>query len=120
MSINIEELTIKDVREIAAMFGCTLSRNATPTISADHPFPIGSPMLFRTVTMIDTGIVKAVYPTEIVVTDAAWVPDTGRFADAVKKAEFGEVEPFPDGDVIIGCGSIIDAIKITKTPRSQK
>ena len=35
-------------------------------------------------------------------------------------AEFGEVEPFPAGRVIIGRGSIIDAVVIKLSPRSQK
>jgi hypothetical protein len=62
----------------------------------------------------------AVTPQELVIEDAAWIADTGRFADAVKKAEFGEVEPFPDGRVIVGRGAIIDAVQIKLSPRSQK
>ena len=44
----------------------------------------------------------------------------GRFAQAVATAEFGETEPFPDGRVIIGRGSIIDAVQIKQTIRVQK
>ena len=110
--MNIEDLTIKQARELSAMF-------STQQSSA-HPFEIGKPYLIRTVTMIDTGIVKAVYPTEIVLTDAAWIADTGRFSDAIAKSEFGEVEPFPDGEVIVGRGSIVDAVRINKVQRSQK
>ena len=96
------------------------SEDLTIKQSTAHPFEIGKPYLIRTVTMIDTGIVKAVYPTEIVLTDAAWIADTGRFSDAIAKSEFGEVEPFPDGEVIVGRGSIIDAVRINKVQRSQK
>ena len=70
--------------------------------------------------MIDTGKVVKVTDQEIVLEDAAWIADTGRFSDAIKKCEFNEVEPFPDGKVIIGRGAIIDAVKIKKSPRSQK
>ena len=35
-------------------------------------------------------------------------------------AEFAEVEPFPAGRVIIGRGSVVDAVKIPVLPRSQK
>ena len=111
--MQIEELTIGQARELAALFG-------QPQFTTAHPFKIGKPYLIRTVTMIDTGIVKAVYPTEIILTDAAWIAETGRFSDAVKKAEFDEVEPFPEGEVIIGRSAIIDAVEITKLPRSQK
>lgn len=112
--MNIEALTIGDARQIAALF------STIPATSPSHPFEVGEAYLIRTVTMIDTGVIKAVYPTEIVLTDAAWIADTGRFSDAIRKAEFSEVEPFPDGEVIIGRGAIIDAVRITKIPRSQK
>lgn len=112
--MNINEITIGEARQLAALFQGQMTANTS------HPFEIGKAYLIRTVTMIDTGIVKAVYPAEIVLTDAAWIADTGRFSDAVKKAEFNEVEPFPEGEIIIGRGSIIDAVQISKLPRSQK
>src|SRR6185369_836883 len=68
----------------------------------EAPWIIGKAYLIRTVTMIDTGVLVAVTPTELVLEEAAWIADTGRFSDAIAKAEFDEVEPFPDGPVIIG------------------
>jgi hypothetical protein len=112
--MNPDELTIKEARELVALF------NAGNISQNQHPYEIGQPHLIRTVTMIDTGIIVRVTQQEIVLKDAAWIADTGRFADAVKRAEFGEVEPFPDGEVIVGRGAVIDAVKITKAPRSQK
>jgi hypothetical protein len=85
-----------------------------------NPYRIGKNYLIRTVTMIDTGRVVAVTEHEIVLEDAAWVADTGRFADALKSGAFSEVEPFPDGEVIIGRYSVIDAVQIDKLPREQK
>lgn len=87
--------------------------------SAEHPFEIGKPYLIRTVTNYLTGKVVGVTQTEIVLTDAAWIADTGRFSDALKKSAFNEVEPFPDGEVIVGRGALIDACRITKLPREQ-
>lgn len=84
------------------------------------PWEIGAIYLIRTVTMIDTGRLVAVSSQELVLEDAAWIPDTGRFSDSLRKSEFGEVEPFPDGRVIVGRGSVIDAIRIKVAPRSQK
>ena len=55
------------------------------------PWVIGQNYLIRTVTMIDTGRVTAVYEHEIVLEDAAWIADTGRFQDALKMCEFSEV-----------------------------
>lgn len=86
----------------------------------DHPYEIGKIYLVRTVTMIDTGRLIAVTNQELVLEDAAWIADTGRFAQAIEKAEFNEVEPFPAGRVIINRGAIIDAVQITKSQRSQK
>lgn len=111
--MNINELTIAQVREIAAMFGQTVAK-------ANHPFEIGQNYLIRTVTMIDTGRVVAVTESEIVLEDAAWIADTGRWADALASSEFSEVEPFPAGRVIVGRGAIIDAVQIKTLPRKQK
>jgi hypothetical protein len=115
--MKIDDLTIGEARQLASMFNTQAPTHMT---LVDHPYEIGAPYLIRTVTMIDTGVLVAVTPQELVLKEAAWIADTGRFAQAIAKAEFGEVEPFPDGFVIIGRGAIIDAVKITKTPRSQK
>lgn len=111
--MNIEDLTIKQARELSAMFSGTKSTDSSA-------WEIGKCYLIRTVTMIATGRLVAVTEHELVIEDAAWIADTGRFSDAVKNATFGEVEPFPDGRVIIGRGSIVDAVIIVKLPRSQK
>ena len=113
--MNIDDLTVGQARELVQMFGVT-----AVSAAADHPWEIGQNYLIRTVTMIDAGKLVAVTAQELVLEDASWIADTGRFADAVEKAEFSEVEPFPDGKVIIGRGSVIDAVKIKKIPRSQK
>lgn len=86
----------------------------------DDIWQIGANYLIRTVTMIDTGRLVAVGEHELVLEDAAWIADTGRFSYAVIKAEFNEVEPFPTGNVIIGRGSIVDAVQIPSLPRKQK
>lgn len=112
---KIDSLTIAEAREIAALF----QLGQTPACS--HPYEIGKLYLIRTVTMIDTGRVVAVTPQEIVLEDAAWIADTGRFSDALKSQSFNEVEPFPDGRVIINRSAVIDAVQIEgKPPRSQK
>lgn len=111
---KIDELTLGEVKQLIGMFG-----SSTPVADNSH-WVIGANYLIRTVTMIDTGRLVAVTQQELVLEDAAWIADTGRFAQAVEKAEFGEVEPFPAGKVIIGRGAIIDAVQIKLVPRSQK
>lgn len=118
MSSKIDSLTIAEAREIAALFA--LAQVAPKCAASAHPYEIGKTYLIRTVSMIDTGRVVEVTDREIVLEDAAWIADTGRFADALKTASFNEVEPFPDGRVIIGRASVIDAVQIPSFTRSQK
>jgi len=111
-SVNINDLTIGEAKQLAAMFAQQ---------PADHSaWEVGACYLIRTVTMIDTGRVVAVTPHEIVLEDAAWIADTGRFSDALVSVDFAEVEPFPTGHIIVGRGSIVDAVKIAALPREQK
>lgn len=111
--MEIDKLTIGEARQIAALLG----NNSTTA----HPFQIGKGYFIRTITHHFTGRLIAVYPSELVIEDAAWIADDGRFKDAVAEGKFNEVEPFPDGPVVIGRNSIIDACVIeTKLPRSQK
>ena len=86
-----------------------------------HPWEVGKVYFVRTVTYHLTGRIKWVGSTELVVTEAAWIADSGRFADALTSENFEEVEPFPTGsEVIIGRQSIIDAVQITKPQMEQK
>jgi len=88
----------------------------------DSPFVIGENYLIRTVTMIYTGKLVKVFEKELVVVDAAWIPETERWADSVGKGDFKEVEPYPDkAEVILNREAILDIIKVHwKLPRSQK
>jgi hypothetical protein len=81
---------------------------------------IGAIYLIRTVTMIDTGRLVAVTDNELVLEDAAWIADTGRFSDALRDSDFNEVEPFPPGRVIVNRKSVIDAVQIGAAPLEQK
>jgi hypothetical protein len=109
--MNIDDLTLGQIKSLGSLF--------TPQVD-NSAWEVGAIYLIRTVTMIDTGRLVAVTAQELVLEDAAWIADTGRFADAVAKAEFGEVEPFPDGRIILGRGAVIDAVKIKLAPRSQR
>ena len=114
--MKFDDLTIGEARQLASMF------SSQPALPADvtGAWEIGKNYLVRTVTMIDTGKLVAVGTQELVFEDAAWIADTGRFAGSLQTVNFNEVEPFPEGRVIIGRGSIIDAIQIPKLPREQK
>ena len=113
-------LTIEQALALCGVLNGNRCEPAAPTQSDSSHWEIGKIYLIRTVTMIDTGRLVAVTPQELILEDAAWIADTGRFSDAVASAEFGEVEPFPAGRVIIGRGAVIDAVQINKIQRSKK
>lgn len=113
MTFNIDDLTLKQIREISNLV-------KGGDISKPHPFKVGKNYLIRTVTMILVGRLEAVHDTELVLSSASWIADTGRFHDALKTGSVAEVEPFTE-DVIVGRGSLIDATIWTNAlPKEQK
>ena len=60
--------------------------------------------------------------SEIVITDAAWISDDGRFTQAIAEGKLSEVEPYPDGEpVLINRQFINSAVRVGwPMPRSQK
>jgi hypothetical protein len=109
--MDISKLTIGEAREIAALF----------TGQSNHPFVIGANYFIRTVTHHLTGRLVGVTTQELVLESAAWIADDGRLTDALKTCTFNEVEIFPaNQNVIVGRGSMIDAVQITTIPSSQK
>jgi len=112
--MNIDELTLGQIKQIRELTG---GSQAQPQ---SHPWVIGEHYVVRTVTMIQTGVLIAVHPQELVLADACWIADTGRWHDFLKSPDtVKEVEPFTE-DAIIGRGGIIDAQKLPKFNRIQK
>jgi len=90
----------------------------------EHPFwKVNKNYFIRTVTHYLTGRLVNITSQELILVDAAWIADTGRYADAIAgaKATLNEVEPYPDGqEVIVGRGAIVDATEwMHKLPRKQ-
>lgn len=84
---------------------------ATKKATLDAPYTVGETYFIRTVTHYVTGRMVAVFPAELVLEDACWIADTGRFSVALKTGDLSETEPFPDGYVTIGRGAVIDACR---------
>lgn len=111
--MKLDELTIGEARELSRMF-CGAPSNG------GGPWKIGEKYLIRTVTNYLTGRLVSVGAQELVIEDAAWIADTGRFSDALKTGKLNEVEPI-GSPVIVGRGSIVDAeIWTFDLPREQK
>jgi hypothetical protein len=83
---------------------------------------IGKNVFIRTVTHHYTGRLVAVYPTELVLTDAAWIADDGRFHEVFLSGEFSEVEPYADDLlVVVSRLALCDACEFKfKLPRKTK
>lgn len=82
---------------------------------------IGKQYFIRTVTHYNVGRLVAVTDTDLILDNAAWVADTGRFADALKSGDFKEIEPFPAGRINVSRSAYIDAcIYLGQLPLSQK
>jgi hypothetical protein len=79
--------------------------------SKASPFLLGQKVFLRKVTMIDTGVIVAVYDDYLVLVQAAWIADTGRYANAMQDGPtvFAEVEPYPAAKAIIcALGDFVD------------
>ena len=88
--------------------------------SSVYPWEIGEKYFIRTVTMHLVGKLIAVTDKELVLENASWIADSGRFHDALKSGKFDEVEPFIN-DVIVNQTSVIDAtIFDHELPQCQK
>ena len=75
---------------------------------------VGAAYLIRTVTHYWLGKCAYLDDKELVLTGAGWVASTGRYnetvRDGLKPRGNEEFEPVP-GEVIIGRGSIVDAVE---------
>lgn len=103
MGINIDELTVGEIKQIAKMAGCSSVQN-------DIPLTIGESYFFRTVTYHYVGRAVKVEGDFIFLEDAAWVADSGRFYNALKDCEFKEIEPYPNG-TRVNIKSVVDFCK---------
>jgi len=86
----------------------------------ESPWRIGEKYFIRGVTMHVIGKLIMVTDKELLLTNASWVADSGRFNNALKTGELDEVEPFVK-DVIVNRSAIMDAtIWMFDCPRDVK
>ena len=92
---------------------------ATKATVQKTPFEIGQAYFFRTVTYHLTGRVTAIVGGFLLLDQAAWIADSGRFARAIADGELSEVEPV--GKAIVNLSAITDAFPwIHELPEKQK
>jgi hypothetical protein len=81
---------------------------------------LGKKVFIRTVTFHYTGLLAQADEQFLRLSEAAWIADSGRFADALKMGSLSEVEPYP-GDVLVAVGSIVDVTEWQhELPRTQR
>lgn len=86
------------------------SQKEKVTLKKVGVWQVGKHYVLRTVTMIDVGRLVEVTDQELVLENASWIADTGRWNEFLKSGKYSECEPFPDGRVIVGRGALIDAM----------
>jgi hypothetical protein len=101
------EISLKDLKELFD------KSNETCSSSDDSHWIVGKSYLIRTVTMIQVGNLEKVTDKEIVLSNAAWIADTGRFSESIISGDFDEVEMFSSSHcVIVNRSSLIDAQQV--------
>ncbi|MHB1023315.1 MAG: hypothetical protein ACYC0Z_12990 [Acidobacteriaceae bacterium] len=116
--MNIVELILKQIRKIQAI----VRRPDKSGFQPESRYPVGKNVIIRTVTMIYTGKLHEVTPTDLILIDCSWIPETERFMSFVAEGKVRECEPYPDGlPVYINRGALLDMCELQKDlPRSQK
>ena len=97
----------------------TKASASAPNLS---PVQVGNNVYIRTVTYHYTGRIVQLSDAEIVLDDAAWIADSGRFTQAMAHGTLSEVEPYPGGvHVSISRGADVDVSSwLHDLPRAQK
>lgn len=88
--------------------------------SYELPFKIGDKVFLRTVTYHLTGRVKRIVGKFLILEDAAWIADDGRFMNAINEGKLNEIEPV-NCEVTVNTDALIDSYEWSHDlPRGQK
>ena len=97
----VEDMTIGEFQRLASAL-------SAPSGTDAGPWKIGKKYIVMTCTRFLVGRLSYVGDQELVLDDASWVADTGRFNETMKSGAIDEVEPY-FGPAIVGRGAITDA-----------
>lgn len=90
-----------------------------PWNGSELPFAVGKSYFIRTVTYHALGNLESIKGSFLVLTDACWVADSGKFSKAIKDGELNEVEFV--GNMIVSIHAIADAFPwVHKLPKETK
>ena len=96
--------------EIYIRKGSQEERKTAPVKSVQkHPYTLKKQWFVQTATHYFVGLLSAVTDGELILDEAAWVADTGRFNEFMKTGAASELEPC-NGPVVVNRGAIIAAM----------
>ncbi len=120
--MNINELTLGQLKEIQAMTNFGTNKSATEQNKSF--FVIGQKYFIRTVTFHYCGVLEGFDNNglELIFKNVSWIADDGRFTDAMLSGTFKEVEMYKsNSEVLVNRGTIVDAVVWThELPKEQK
>jgi len=102
-NMDIENLTIRQAREIAALLG-TLGTGTEPSAYTRY---LGKNVVIRSVTYHYIGRLALVCSDALVLEDASWLACSVRWGEGLRTGKVDEVEPYP-GECTVSSGAIID------------
>ncbi len=111
--MNIDNLTFGELKQIASMFNGGKQQE-------ESPFEIGKAYLFRTVTHIDIGRVVAIKGKFVMLEDACWVANTGRYHECLSNGSIEEYEGYPNGNGLNSTALIDFCEWVHELPRGNK
>ena len=113
------ERTVKISEETYQRLKEQLVNDSRPFVFGKVDDFIGRAWFIRTVTYHLVGKVTAITGRFLVMSDASWVADSGRFMQAIKSGTLSEVEPV--GSALVSMDAITDAFPwVHPLPDKQK
>jgi hypothetical protein len=111
-------ITMNELGELVAGLLGVMKPDSTSNRSCS--LKVGEKYLIRTVTFYYLGRLNSITDCDLVLENASWIPDTGRFSDCLVSGELNEIEPYPN-TVIVNRGMISDCSVWKHTlPREKK
>ena len=112
MKKSTDNLTLGEIKELMTLFG--------KQSALELPYSVGDKVFIRTVTHYLTGRIKRIVGKFLVLTEAAWIADTGRFMKCIEKGNINECEPVTS-DVCVNSDTIVDSYQwLFDLPKVQK
>lgn len=104
---------------VEAILNCSTESKQPNQQSRKTFLEVSKVYAFRTITMIYTGRLIGVSDQEFLIDEAAWIPETERWADFVDTGAHKEAEPYKR-PVVLSRGAILDITEIPSVIRKQK